>query len=460
MKTKTLNRLSLIIAISGLLAFIGAGRLYVESKKDTVLFALANAEDHPKTGYIAGGHENEGTCADAHGAEGSDLDRPVEALWAAKCEHNIMQYECDECRYEVGVVKLPSEMIDGGGDDGFIRTARTRRMQFSEERVLSGKVGVSEEKSAHVTSPFAGAIKAVYVGVGERVKAGAPLFDIDSHEVSEGKASYIKAIGTLDLAQKTSDRETRLFDKKISARMEVEAAGAKLAEAKVEVAQARARLVRLGLGPELVNYLEKGGADFSGLGTVRAPGGGIVMEKYAVAGEFAEVGKPMFRISDTSEVWAWANLKEADLMAIRKAGGVVNAAVDLPGGGKQRGRVDLVSNTMDEETRTVRARITLPNPNGELRPGMFVGIRLLMPGGTGGVAVPNASVLLDEGRSFVFIHKEKDFWIRRPVVTGRQLGGFTEILDGLTMDQTILTEGAFVAKSDVLRSKMGAGCAD
>jgi cobalt-zinc-cadmium efflux system membrane fusion protein len=115
---------------------------------------------------------------------------------------------------------------------------------------------------------------------------------------------------------------------------------------------------------------------------------------------------------------------------------------------------------MDEETRTVRAKISLPNPNGELRPGMFVGIILLMPGGTGGVAVPKASVLLDEGRAFVFIHKEKDYWVRRPVVTGRQLGGFTEILDGLTMDQTILTEGAFVAKSDVLRSKMGAGCAD
>ena len=179
-----------------------------------------------------------------------------------------------------------------------------------------------------------------------------------------------------------------------------------------------------------------------------------------MVGEFVEVGKNILRISDTSEVWAWANLKDADLSAMQNLKGAVYADVELPGGRKQRGKLDLVSKTMDEKTRTVRARITLPNPSGELRPGMFVEIKLLIPGGGKEVAVPKSSVLIDEGRSFVFTHKEKGYWIRRPVVTGREIGGQLEVLDGLTTDQTILTEGAFVAKSDVLRAKMGAGCAD
>jgi cobalt-zinc-cadmium efflux system membrane fusion protein len=491
MKPHTLNRLSLIIGIVGVLAFIGAGLLLMESKKPNLLLPVANAkdhdkedhgkadhgkedhgkEDHGKVNHIKEDHHKaeslragpameEKTGGHEHGAEGSDLDRPVEELWAAKCEHDMLQYECDECRYEVGVVKLPDEMIAGKAEGGFIRTARASHMEFSEERVLSGELGISEEKTFTVTSPLAGAVKAVYVMAGKRVETGAPLFDIDSHEVSEGKAAFIKALATLDLARKTSDRESRLFEKKISAQMEVEEAKARLAEAEVEVAKAGSRLVRWGIGPDVVNKLTRGGADFSGLVTVRAPGGGVVMEKHTVVGEFVEVGKNILRISDISEVWAWANLKEADLSAMQNIKGAVMADVALPGGKKQRGKLDLVSKTMDEKTRTVRARITLPNPDGDLRPGMFVEIKLLIPGRGKEVAVPKASVFIDEGRSFVFTHKERDFWIRRPVVTGREIGGQLEVLAGLSVDQTILTDGAFVAKSDVLRAKMGAGCAD
>lgn len=476
MNTNTLNRLSLIIGIVGVLAFIGAGLLLIESKKPDLLLPVATAEDRGKEDHGKADHNKEDhhkaepsrggpvmeetTGAHEHGAEGSDLDRPVEALWASKCEHDILQYECDECRYEVGVVKLPDKMIAGKVEGGFIRTARATHMEFSEERVLSGELGISEEKTFTVTSPLAGAVKAVYAVVGAQVKVGAPLLDIDSQEVSEGKATYIKALAATDLAQKTADRETRLFDKKISAQMEVEEARAKLAEAQVEVAKAKARLVRLGIGTDVVNNLARGDADFSGLVTVRAPSDGVVMEKHTVVGEFVEVGKNMLRISDISEVWAWANLKEADLSAMQNLKGAIYADVELQGGKKQRGKLDLVSKTMDEKTRTVRARITLSNPSGLLRPGMFVEIKLLIPGGGEGVAVPKISVLVDEGRSFVFIHKEKDYWIRRPVVTGREIGGQLEVLEGLTTDQTILTDGAFVAKSDVLRAKMGAGCAD
>lgn len=460
------NRLCLMIGIVGVLAFIGSVLLLVENKKPDLLLPVASAEDpikedNHKVGFLGVGPENEPeTGAHAHEAEGSDLDRSVEELWVSKCEHNILQYECDECRYEIGVAKLPDEMMAGKADGGFIKTARTSRMQFSQERILSGELGSSEEKTATVISPLAGVVKAVHVAVGSEVKAGASLFEIDSQEVSEGKATYIKALAARDLAQKTANRETRLFEKKISAQMEVEEARAKLAEARVEVAKAKAKLVRLGVNTDVLNNLANGVADFSGLVTLRAPNSGVVMEKHTVAGEFVDVGKNILRITDISEVWAWVNLKEADLSAMQNVKGAVYADIELPSGKNQRGRVDLVSKTVDEKTRTVRARITLPNPNGELRPGMFVGIRLLIPGGDEGLAVPKTSVLIDEGRSFVFTHKEKDYWIRRPVVTGREVGGQLEVLEGLTLDQTILTDGAFVAKSDVLRTKMGAGCAD
>jgi cobalt-zinc-cadmium efflux system membrane fusion protein len=122
--------------------------------------------------------------------------------------------------------------------------------------------------------------------------------------------------------------------------------------------------------------------------------------------------------------------------------------------------VDIVSGTVSEETRTARARIVLGNPGGSLRPGMFVKVRLLLPGGKNVLAVPKVAVLADEGRPFVFVHKEGDYWVRRPVTLGERSGDAVEIREGLNPGQTIIADGSFLLKSDVLRKKMGAGCAD
>ena len=115
---------------------------------------------------------------------------------------------------------------------------------------------------------------------------------------------------------------------------------------------------------------------------------------------------------------------------------------------------------MSEQTRTARARIVVPNPRGALRPGMFVTVRIAGPSGGAAVAVPKVAVLADKGRTFVFVHHEGDYWVRRPVTLGRRLEDKVEIVAGLAPGQRIIADGSFLLKSDVLRSKMGAGCAD
>ena len=75
-------------------------------------------------------------------------------------------------------------------------------------------------------------------------------------------------------------------------------------------------------------------------------------------------------------------------------------------------------------------------------------------------AVPRAALLSDEGIDFVFKHMKDDYFLRQNVKKGRQFAGNVEILDGLAAGETIVSGGSFLLKSDVLRSKMGAGCAD
>ena len=409
------------------------------------------------------GHESEqteegGEHADGHGSDGSDLDRPVDEMWAARCEHDILQYQCDECRYEIGMVKLDATLV---GDKGLVRTGFPEKRQGRhEERTLSGEVQLDETRTVHVASPLTGLITKSFTTPGARVKAGAPLFELDSPEVAEAKGSYLKAMAGLDFARKAAARETLLFARKVAAEVEVQEAEAKRTEAETEIAAARGRLLRLGLTKsEIEGVSAKGGtAALNGLVVVRASRAGIVVEGHVTPGEHAETGKELLTISDLDKVWVMADLKEADLAAVSSAAGG-EATVDALGRSFP-GRLDTIAGRMSEETRTAKARFSVDNNEALLKPGMFVSVRLGLPAEGESLVVPKVAVLADEGRTFVFTHKEGDYWVRRPVTLGARFDGMVEIASGITAEQRIITDGSFLLKSDVLRGKMGAGCAD
>jgi cobalt-zinc-cadmium efflux system membrane fusion protein len=197
---------------------------------------------------------------------------------------------------------------------------------------------------------------------------------------------------------------------------------------------------------------------------LRAPAAGTVLVMHAVAGELARAEAGLFVLGDPSTLWLWADLYENDLadVAEHTARGDLRATVRVKAFPREEfaGRVDFVGPTMDEATRTVKVRLEVANPLGKLRAGMFASVRLALPGSEPVVAVPRAAVLADAGRSFVFVRHHGDYFVRRPVTTGRAWGGWIEITRGLAGGESVVTEGGFLLKSDVLRSKMGAGCAD
>ncbi len=397
---------------------------------------------------------------DGHGheAEVSDMDRPVEEMWGARCEHDILQHQCDECRYEIGTVKLDATLL---GDNGLVRAGYPeKRQEHLQERSLPGEVQLDDTRTVRVASPLTGLITRRFITPGAKVEAGTPLFEVDSPEVAEAKSSYLKAVAGYDLAVKSAEREARLFAQKIAAEVEVQAAKAKRTEAETEIAAARGRLLRLGLTKTETESIsvKNGAASLNGLVVIRATKAGTVIEGNAASGERAETGKELLTISDLGTVWVMADLKETELAALANATGG-EAKVDAMGRSFS-GRLDTVAGRMSEATRTAKARFSVDNAEGLLKPGMFVSVRLLLPAKGETLVVPKVAVLADEGRTFVFTHKEGDYWIRRPVTLGARFDGMVEIASGITAEQKIITDGSFLLKSDVLRSKMGAGCAE
>jgi cobalt-zinc-cadmium efflux system membrane fusion protein len=185
---------------------------------------------------------------------------------------------------------------------------------------------------------------------------------------------------------------------------------------------------------------------------------------HAVPGELVKPEESIVTVGDVSSVWVWADLHEDQLGRVLDAqrGGRLRAEIAVKAFPETSfpGSVDFVGPTMDERTRTVKVRVAAANPEAKLRAGMFASVRIFLPGAEEALAVPRSAVLSDEGRAFVFVHHQGDYWVRRPVEPGRKWLDWVEVKGGLAGSETLAADGAFLLKSDVLRSKMGAGCAD
>lgn len=397
-----------------------------------------------------------------HGAKKtSDLDRPVDELLAATCEHQKKTFECDECRYEVGVVRAPAKLVDGG----LLKKASVSKRRVEAPIALTGEVRFDERHVTHVSPRIEGAVRKVHASLGERVRRGEAIVELESVQLGEAESEFLAAQASLRLARTSFERQEQLRNEKISSEKEYLVARQEHEAAQIRARSAQEKLARLGVSPGDVERLASAGrSSGDGALVVRAPADGIVLEMHAVPGELVKPEASIVTVGDVSSVWVWADLHEDQLGRV----------LDVQRGGKLRaeiavkafpdatfpGTVDFVGPTMDERSRTVKVRVAAPNPDAKLRAGMFATVRLFLPGQEEALAVPSAAVLSDEGRSFVFVHHHGDYWIRRPVEPGRKWMGWVEVKGGLGGGETLAVDGAFLLKSDVLRSKMGAGCAD
>jgi cobalt-zinc-cadmium efflux system membrane fusion protein len=445
-----------IITAGVLLIVFGVSFIFMKNKAQS-------SSCCPGEGHAIEKPENSDAHDPCEGGGISDLDRTIEDLWAAKCEHDILHYTCDECRYELGVVKLSEKIFSKQGQNGIVSTAAPTERRMGKPLSLTGEVITNDLKSVRVSSVVSGVIRKIMADTGSQVAKGDVLVELDSTEAAEAKADYLKKAAALALATKTAEREASLFAKKISAEVEVMEAKNRQVEAEIELAGARSRLERLGISKQEIKSLDAGtAAAVNSTLSVYAAIDGVVLERFVSPGDHVEAGREIMLVSDISEVWIRADIKETDsaLLSLQNTKIPCEVAVSGSNGKTVPGILEAVSGKMDVTTRTIRARISVNNPDGLLKPGMFVTVNVMTQADDAVLAVPEAAVLSDEGRNFVFVHKEGDYWVRRPVETGASYEGFTEIRQGLSKDQLVIADGSFLLKSDILREKMGAGCAD
>lgn len=391
----------------------------------------------------------------------------IEDRVSVKCSHDMPTYQCAECRYEVGVVKLDASLLKREDGGGLMQTQTVALTKVSAALPTTGEVTLNDNAAVHISPRIAGLIESVSADIGARVKVGDILLTLVSVELGRALADYERNRTLSELSEKILTRETKLREQKVSSEQDMIEAQMTFEQHRTDLKASEQTLHVLGLTEDdLAKIREPSHGMGAGRLHVRAPIAGTIIEKHAVAGELAEPGKDLMLLSDLTTVWVWANVYSRDLaplLAAEKSGQVdVEITVTAFPDRQFKGLLDYVGATMNEQTRTVKVRATVKNPDRELRPGMFCEAAISLDNGQAEevLAAPRAAVFSDEGKSFVFKHWKDDFFVKQDIRKGREFFGITEIREGLQAGDVIVTDGAFLLKSDILREKMGAGCAD
>lgn len=403
------------------------------------------------------GHEHGHEHASHEAAEPLSLDE----LKETHCEHEVSIIDCDECRYEAGVAKIAPEIAQGLVEAWPVRTEARATTLLN----LTGEVQLDLTRVAEIASVGAGRVEQVHKNLGDKVAVGDVVAIVQSSEFGEAQAGFLDARARLDLARQTFEREKQLHERQISSQADYLAARSELASAEASVAAGRKRLQLFGLNEERIEALVATDADASfGRLALTAPMAGTVVEQDVVRGQLVSTSDRLYRIADLSRVWIWCDLYESDLAVLheRIASGTAVQAEVRAGAFPQtafHGTIDMIGSQLERETRTVKVRVVVDSPDGRLKPGMFVRVAVGLDGERPVLRVPATAVLSDAGRQFVFAQLTDELWIRRDVTAGPAEAGFVEVQHGLNDGDVVAARGAFMFKSEVLKEKMGAGCA-
>jgi cobalt-zinc-cadmium efflux system membrane fusion protein len=325
--------------------------------------------------------------------------------------------------------------------------ARTR---MAGDLQLVGTVAFHEDHIAQVGPLVGGRVSRLVAGVGDRVRRGEVIAEIESAEVGQARAELVASRARLAAAEANLRRESDLANRHISSERERELAQAQAATEQANVRAAVMRLRAIGLSSSDIEQAER--HDLGGVVPMRAPIDGTVIERKVTLGQAVERANDAFTIADTSVVWVTLDLYEKDLFRVR-TGQPVELATESRPGETFRGKVGFIVPVIDPATRTAKVRLEFENPKGLLQPGQLVTARILAQADASApevLAVPRSAVEQVEGKTVVFVENGTGFE-RRNVLIGRSAGDRVEIRGGLNPGERIATQGAFLLKSELLR---------
>ncbi len=395
-----------------------------------------------------------GTGADAHGEDAHPAERGE-----VKTDPHHVAEERQDCADDVAV---PGDALARYG----IEVAPARELALTPTVSAPGHLAFPQGAVARVGCAVAGRIAEVRVHSGDAVAAGDTLLVVESPELGEAQSGYLEkrtmaavAGPALELARQSLERARELHERVQGVSLadlqrreaELRAAEGQREVARAAEAAARNRLLLLGMSPDGIRQLEESG-EVEPRFPILAPIGGHVIEISATLGELVRPEKDrLLVVGDLRTLWAIGEVSETRLAEVAIG---APAKVRVPAIGELvfEGRVAALAAVLEASTRTAEVRVELPNPDGTMRPGMFLQVEIESSRGAGVpvLAVPDAAVLSIEGQSSVFVPLAPGAGVfcRHDVEIGAPVGPYVPVLAGLQPGELVVVSGTFRLKAE------------
>lgn len=411
--------------------------------------------EHAEQKYTCGMHpmiitDEPGTCpicsmdltplkADTGGAGTSEKptgERKIK-YWKAPMDPTYIRDEPGKS--PMGMDLVPVYEDEGGGStisidpvvqqNMGVRTAPVELRDLHRTVSTVGVVAYDEPQQFSVNAKIDGWIEHLYVAeTGRMVEKGDPLLELYSPELVSAQEEYLLALRNRDQLKDSS------FNK-------IAAGGASLLKS------ARKRLEYWDISARQIRELERSGEVKKTL-TLYAPYAGIVKMKMAYAGQHVKAGEELFQLADISEVWVYADIYAYELPWI-KVGQEASVSLSYVDGEDLEAQISYIYPYVEPKTRTVKTRLEFKNPDLELKPDMYVNVRINGEEVKNALAVPVEAVIHSGEKKTVFVALGDGKFEPRQVKTGLQnKDGYIEIKQGLLEGERIVTSAQFMFDSE------------
>jgi cobalt-zinc-cadmium efflux system membrane fusion protein len=332
-----------------------------------------------------------------------------------------------------------------------------------------GVVAFNDLRMAQLSAPARGRIQSIEVAVGQPVQAGQRLALLDNYDLGDtrshiaaAQAALVQAMAEATAAQAAYNRGVELVRIGGLAQSELDRRRAEVARTDAQTRTRQAELEQwketeqrqMPVGPQAGpdgNIASAVQGPAGSRGAIVAPFAGIIHSINAVPGELVDTSRQLFSLADLSTVWVMADVSERDISAV-KVGETVSLHVDAYPGRTFTGRVAYIPDQIDPRSGTAKVRCEVPNPDGALRANMFATADIRSPLGQDGITVPDAALQNIDGKSVVFTPTGPGHFERHDVRLGLQGDGFTQVLQGLTANSPVVTDGSFWLKATLTQS--------
>jgi cobalt-zinc-cadmium efflux system membrane fusion protein len=327
-----------------------------------------------------------------------------------------------------------------------VQTVQPRTLAVTH---ATGRLYWDEQKTVGVFTPVAGRVIDIRADLGQTITNGSPLAELDSPDFGQALANARTAVGNLAAADKAYTRSKELMQHGAAAQKDVDAAQAAYVAALAERDRAEA---------VLANY---GGSDKStnSVYILRSPIAGVVVDKNINPGQELRADlmlanapnlfAPSFVVSDPTELWLQLDVSESDLSSLQPGERLKIFSRSFPDKIFD-GRMDLISDTMDPATRTIKIRGSVGNPDRLLKAEMYVLVDVVQAPGKEaemGVDVPAKALFMIGDDSFVFVEDSPGTFERKQVKVGIEKDNKIPVFEGLNPGQRVVTEGALLLQA-------------